>query len=249
MKISNNICVNHGKVTVLMALTTPFRFSMLFWEGGVKKLATPHLSPPPPADKVRLVTGSPATAPVHLQKQYAFISKQCFMTEIKSVVFWKQDIFLQLFTIYWCGNIGTCSGIFVFRTSSLLHRQNACRCRQVYQSYLLFELFFKESQSYLLLIYLTQQRVVVGCLQQKTPLCSLTERLGQGSPDPARTEGLLLHYRWSLWPWNLQGRRSHRQSMVYSTGQRWRIPPVVTRKNHGSYVNFASWKYSFRSYL
>ena len=70
-----------------MALTTPFRFSMLFWVGGVKKLATPHLSPPPPADKVRLVTDSPATAPVHLQKQYAKISKQFLMTEIKSVVF------------------------------------------------------------------------------------------------------------------------------------------------------------------
>lgn len=62
---------------------------MLFWAGGVKKLATPHLSPPPPADKVRLVTDSPATAPVDLQKK-AFI----LMTEIKSAAFLKQDIFL-----------------------------------------------------------------------------------------------------------------------------------------------------------
>lgn len=47
-----------------MALTTPFKLSILFWEGGAKKFTTPHLSPPPAADRVRLVTFSPATAPI-----------------------------------------------------------------------------------------------------------------------------------------------------------------------------------------
>lgn len=52
-----------------MALTTPFKLSILFWEGGAKKLTTPHLSPPPAADRVRLVTFSPATAPIKQNKQ------------------------------------------------------------------------------------------------------------------------------------------------------------------------------------
>lgn len=47
-----------------MALTTPFKLSILFWEGGAKKFTTPHLSPPPAADRVRLVTFSPVTAPI-----------------------------------------------------------------------------------------------------------------------------------------------------------------------------------------
>lgn len=47
-----------------MALTTPFKLSILFWEGGAKKFTTPHLSPPPAADRVRLFTFSPATAPI-----------------------------------------------------------------------------------------------------------------------------------------------------------------------------------------